>query len=122
MLSRRRCLGIVLAMPLLVSSISVGQAQVQLAQSCDSSIQFANNSGRTVNELYYNPTGNNNWGPDRLGSNVLRPGQTSNVRLQYARPYDFRMVWDNGQSSELRNVNICVVSRIVATNQGLRAQ
>lgn len=122
MLSRRLGLGLALAMPLLVSAIPAAQAQVQLAQSCDTSIQFVNNSSRTVMQLFYNPSRNSDWGPDRLGANVLRPNQTSNVRLQYAMPYDFRMVWDNGQSSELRNVNICVISRIVATNQGLRAQ
>ncbi len=89
--------------------------------ACDTSIRFVNNSSVTVLNLYYNPAGNPNWGPDRLGQNVLRPGATSNVRLSFARPYDFRVVWDNGRAAEIRNVNICRASQIVVTNAGLRA-
>lgn len=115
MLSRAMLLGVAAAMPLLMGRPAA-------AQGCNTSMQFVNNSGRTVAQLFYNPSGNPDWGPDRLGANVMRPGQHTQVRLQYARPYDFRMVWDNGQSSELRRVNVCAIGRIVATNQGLRAQ
>jgi hypothetical protein len=89
--------------------------------ACDTSIRFVNNSSATVFNLFYNPVGNPNWGPDRLGQNVLRPGATSSVRLSFARPYDFRVVWDNGRAAEIRNVNVCRASQIVVTNAGLRA-
>jgi hypothetical protein len=88
---------------------------------CDTSIRFENTSSLTVVNLYYNPAPVATWGPDRLGQNVLRPGATSNVRLSYARPYDFRVVWQNGRASELRGVDICRVSRVSMTNAGLRA-
>lgn len=41
--------------------------------------------------------------------------------MSYARPHDFRIVWENGRSSELRNVDVCRVSRVSITNAGLRA-
>lgn len=89
--------------------------------ACDTGTRFVNNSSATVFNLFYNPAGNPNWGPDRLGQNVLRPGATSNVRLSFARPYDFRVVWENGLAAELRNVDICRTSQIIITNAGLRA-
>lgn len=119
-LSRAAFLGLAAALTML--SAGPARAEIRTVQSCDTSMRFTNGSGRTVAQLFYNPTGNPNWGPDRLGQNVLRPGQSTSVRLQHARPYDFRMVWDNGQASELRNVNVCVIGEIVATNQGLRAR
>lgn len=88
---------------------------------CDTSIRFENTSSITVTNLYYNPGPVATWGPDRLGQNVLRPGAVSNARMSYARPYDFRIVWENGRSSELRNVDVCRVSRVSITNAGLRA-
>ena len=36
--------------------------------------------------------------------------------------YDFRVVWANGDTAELRRVNICQASEIVATNRGLEAR
>ena len=88
---------------------------------CDTSIRFVNNSSATVLQLYYNPSSITSWGPDRLGQNVLRPGQTTNVRLANAAPYDFRVVWENGRSSEIRQVNVCRAAQVVVTNAGLRA-
>lgn len=88
---------------------------------CDTSIRFVNNSNATVLQLFYNPSSITSWGPDRLGQNVLRPGQTTNVRLANAAPYDFRVVWENGRSSEIRQVNVCQAAQVVVTNGGLRA-
>ena len=88
---------------------------------CDTSIRFVNNSSVTVLQLFYNPSNISNWGPDRLGQNVLRPGQTSAVRLSNPGAYDFRVVWNNGRSAEIRQVNVCAASQIHITNAGLRA-
>jgi len=88
---------------------------------CDTSIRFVNNSNATVLQLFYNPSSISNWGPDRLGQNVLRPNQTTTVRLANAAPYDFRIVWANGRTSEIRQVNVCRAAQVVVTNAGLRA-
>lgn len=122
MLARAALLALAAAAPLLAFGAPPAEAQVQTIQACDTSVRFVNSSSRTVTQLFYNPSSTSSWGNDRLGSHVMRSGQGYNARLQHPVPYDFRVVWDNGQSSELRRVNICVVSQIVATNQGLRAQ
>ncbi len=88
---------------------------------CDTSLRIVNTSSVTVLNLHYNPGPVADWGPDRLGQNVLRPAAVLNVRLAQARPYDFRIVWENGRSSELRNVDICRATQISITQVGLRA-
>ncbi len=87
---------------------------------CDTSMRFVNNSSNTVLSLYYSHSSLSGWGPDRLGSNVMRPGQSSSVRLANAGNYDFRVVWDNGRTAEVRQVNVCRAGRITVTNAGLR--
>lgn len=87
---------------------------------CDTSMRFANNSSTTVLNLYYNPSSVSGWGPDRLGQNVLRPGQNTSVRLANPGNYDFRVVWDNGRAAEVRRVNVCHAGQISITNAGLR--
>jgi hypothetical protein len=87
---------------------------------CDTSMRFVNNSSNTVLSLHYSPSSVSGWGPDRLGQNVMRPGQSSAVRLANPGNYDFRVVWDNGRSAEVRQVNVCRAGQITVTNAGLR--
>lgn len=87
---------------------------------CDTSMRFVNNSSNTVFNLYYSHSSLSGWGPDRLGANVMRPGQSSSVRLANAGNYDFRVVWDNGRAAEVRQVNVCRAAQIIVTNAGLR--
>ena len=92
------------------------------AQSCDTSIEVVNNSGVQIDELYFNPTRITNWGNDRLGQNVLPPGRKASFRPGVGGNYDFRIVWSGGSAAEIRGVDICSVSRIVATRGQLSAE
>ena len=107
-----------LALPLLASLFAAG-AQ---AQSCDTQFTLINRSGETVNEFYYNPARNPNWGPDRLGEGVLANGRQRAYRPARGGSYDFRVVWEGGAEAEIRNINICETSNIVATRGGIRAE
>jgi hypothetical protein len=40
------------------------------------SIVLTNNSGHTVYRVYFSPSDQQDWGPDRLGSEILDPGET----------------------------------------------
>lgn len=120
MLGRAALLACALAAPLLSLGAAPAQAQVHLVQRCDTTMRFVNNSSNTVMQLFFNPSRIPSWGPDRLGANVLRPGQSFTMRLAHEEPYDFRIVWDNGGASEMRHTEICRISRIVVTNDGLR--
>lgn len=115
MISRAALLALAAAAPLL--AISPAQAQ-----RCDTNIRVVNNSSTTVTQIFYNPSGNPNWGQDRLGSQVLRPGQYVSFRLAYERPYDFRITWQGGGAAEMRHTNICQINSVVVTNDGLRVR
>jgi hypothetical protein len=117
MTSPARRLGLAALLSILTASLAPAEAQ---AQGCNTNIRFLNQTNRVVAQLFYNPSSNSNWGPDRLGANVMRPGQVYTVRLSQAAPYDFRFVLDNGYAAEARRVNVCAVSELIATAQGLR--
>jgi len=92
------------------------------APGCDTRFQVINRSSRTVLTLQYSHASLSSWGADQLGQNVLAPGQVWNARAANVGAYDFRITWVGGGAAELRNINICVASRIVVTNRGLYAE
>ncbi len=60
---------------------------------------------------------------DRLGDGVVTPGAQMAFRpAGNATRYDFRVVWANGENAEMRNVDICSTSQIVATQRGIEAR
>ena len=80
-----------------------------MAQS-DPSFRLNNNSGVTINEVYVSSANDNSWGVDRLGQNVLPPGQSIVVRLPQAQCMnDIRVVFVNGQANERRRVDTCQI-------------
>ena len=74
-----------------------------------------NVTGHVVVTLNVSPTSENEWGPDILGSHVLQPGQTAQVvfdRAEQQCNYDLRATYDDRDTSEMRNVNLCQVGTI----------
>lgn len=90
-------------------------------QVCDTSFRVMNNSSRVVHSLYFSHSSQGNWGADQLGASMLYPGRYVNYRANNPGAYDFRIVWNNGRTAEIRRVNLCVASQITVTNAGLRA-
>lgn len=72
--------------------------------------------------IYFNPSSNSNWGPNRLGGNVLHPRQSITFRLAHEANYDFRIAWDTTATAEMRQTDICRISAVVITNEGLRVR
>jgi hypothetical protein len=123
----RRFFGIALAG---LASLSLAACQqdprstvvaVPVQAACDTSFRVVNNSSATVSQLYFSHSSLRGWGNDQLGSSVLPPGRFVNYRAANTGNYDFRVVWSNGQASELRGVNVCRASQITVTNRGLLA-
>lgn len=79
------------------------------------SFNFANGSGVTIREVYVSLSSESAWGSDRLGANVLQPGQ----RLQVSLPatgvctVDMRVVYMDGRSAERRRVETCSINEFV---------
>ena len=83
------------------------------AAAANPSFNLVNNSGQTVRELFASPSTDQNWGPDRLGADVVTAGQTFPVRLPAGEcVYDVRVVYANGQSQERRRVNLCEITNL----------
>ncbi len=79
------------------------------------SFNFVNGTGLVIREVYVSLSSQSNWGPDRLGQNVLNPGQ----RLQVSLPagnvctVDMRVVYMDGRAFERRRVETCSVNDFV---------
>ena len=114
MLFRRTLPGLVLAA--LVAATGSASAQ------CDTRFTLRNTSGVQVNEFYFGSSRNPNWGPDRLGQNVLSSGRSMEFRTAQGGQQDFKVVWDNGDTAELKQVDICSTNEIVATRNGISAR
>jgi hypothetical protein len=74
-----------------------------------------NRTGHTVNILNVSPTSEDEWGPDILGSEVLRAGQTAAVTFDRAETqcnYDIRATYDDGDTTDMRGVNLCQVGTV----------
>lgn len=92
------------------------------AQQCDTRFQMVNQTNQPVREIYIDSSALPQYTVDRLGQNVLQPGQTFNVTPQQAGMYDVLVVMQNNARAELRQVDVCRISVINITNNGLQAQ
>ena len=97
------------------------QTVVVRERSCDTSFRVVNASSGTVERLFFSHASQNGWGNDQLGETVLPPGRATSYRAAHTGAYDFRVVWANGRSAELRRIDVCVASTITVTDGGLRA-
>ncbi len=109
---------IMLALPLLAATA----AAPAFAQGCDTRFSIANQSSAVVEQFYFGPSSNPNWGADQLGRNVLPQGRSLNYQAARGGMYDFKVIWSNGRTAEIRQVDICRASRITVTDRGLIAQ
>lgn len=86
-----------------------GQRPSQQQQQAGPSFVLRNDGSRAIREFYASSPQDNQWGPDRLGAEVVGPGQS--FRLQLPRGagcvQDLRAVFDDDSSAEQRNVDIC---------------
>jgi hypothetical protein len=79
-----------------------------------------NATGHVVVTLNVSPTTEDEWGPDILGSQVLQPGQTAQVvfdRAEQQCNYDIRATYDDHDTSDVRNVNLCQVGTVNLVDQ-----
>ncbi|WP_137180270.1 hypothetical protein [Roseomonas sp. AR75] len=91
--------------------LSLALAAPVAAQTSDPSFRLNNRSGVTINEVYVSSANDNAWGPDRLGQDVLQPGQTLIIRLPQGQCInDLRVVFANGQAHERRRVDTCQIT------------
>jgi len=82
------------------------------------SFNLVNQGRQTVMQVFASPTTDQNWGPDRLGSDTVAPGAVYPIRLPEGPClYDIRFVYDGGQPQERRNVNLCEITNVIVPLQ-----
>lgn len=81
----------------------------QQQQQAGPSFTLRNDGSRALREFYASPPSDSGWGDDRLGSEMVAPGQS--FRLQLPRGFgcvqDLRAVFEDDSAVERRGANIC---------------
>jgi hypothetical protein len=91
--------------------LTLGASAAAPAFAQDPSFRINNRTRSTINEVYVSSSRDNNWGSDRLGANVLNPGQSLLIRLPNGQCVnDIRVVYANGQPQEWRQQNTCSIT------------
>ena len=70
------------------------------------SYTFVNRTRWTIMQIYMQPSSDPNWGPDQLGSRVLSPGNSYTLRGLGPDDYDIKLVDEDGDVCERRNVPV----------------
>jgi hypothetical protein len=80
----------------------------------DPSFRLANATGAVIREVYASSARLSSWGPDRLGANVLAPGQSIYIALPPSMGCltDLRIVYMNGAVQDRRNFNSCSIGTL----------
>lgn len=90
-----------------------GHARAQQeAQGTDFFI--VNNGPRAIEQAFVSPTGDRNWGRDRLGRRVIAAGDSTLMRgtLPEGCQGDVRVVFEGGGQMERRNQNLCRINKM----------
>jgi hypothetical protein len=92
------------------------------AQQGDPDFVLVNNSSMTIVIMQASPVTDNNWGQDRLGNDVVAAGARYNVRLSSPGvcQWDVRVIYDNRQAEERRNINLCNTMELPFDGSGMR--
>lgn len=94
-----------------------------LALACSSAYAakfvISNESNWDIHRLYVSSSDASEWGEDQLEDDILQSGQTLTLSGVACDDYDVKMVDEDGDVCELRNVNMCGGEEWTITNETL---
>jgi serine protease Do len=82
----------------------------------DTAIDIVNGSPLMIHFLYISPTGSTDWGRDWLGADTaMKPGARGPVNpgRDAGCHYDLRVIYENKETEERRNQNLCEITEVV---------
>ena len=88
---------------------------------CDTNIRIVNASNRMVGRLYFQDAGLTSWGVDRLGQNVIQAGASTTLNTGTPGPLNFRIVYQDNRTAEIRAVNLCATRTLTIGNFAINA-
>lgn len=99
--------GFALAATILFPSVASAQAKQNFT--------LVNNTGYTISEVYVAPSKSDSWEEDILGRDVMPNATTFDIvfsRKEKTCMWDLKVIYDDGESAEWNNFNLCEVSSI----------
>lgn len=94
-----------------LSFLLAGAAQAQGRQD----FTLINRTGYQIDQVYVSSSRQNSWGPDVLGRGVLVNNGSVNITFPQKSSecmWDMRVVYNDGDRSEWRQLNLCRISRV----------
>jgi hypothetical protein len=85
--------------------VAVLAAVATVAYASDLVIQ--NQSTWDIHRIYLSSTDDKAWGPDQLEDDILHSGQSPTLHGIECDYYDIKLVDEDGDTCELRNVKLC---------------
>jgi hypothetical protein len=88
------------------------------AHAADRHVEIVNQTGMTLTKFYASNTGTRSWEEDILGRDTLADGETVMININDGTgvcKFDFKAVFENGQSLEKGNIDVCSVSSFTYT-------
>lgn len=83
------------------------------------SLTLYNESDWTIHHVRLSPSTSRRWGPDRLGDQVLGPGEYLTLSSIECDDYDLQVIDEDGDECILTEVEICEASEWRLTNKEL---
>lgn len=77
--------------------------------------ELVNRTGYQIDEVYVGPVNQSHWGEDVMGKDAIGDGESANITFNggsNACKWDIRVVYNDGDESEFRSVNLCSISRV----------
>lgn len=88
-------------------------ASTAASASEDRHVKIINETDHTMVRFYASNVAAKSWEEDILGDSTVRPGQDVRINIDDGSGhclYDFRAVFDDGQTLEKHNINVCEIS------------
>ncbi|MBK1657452.1 hypothetical protein [Paracraurococcus ruber] len=101
------------ALPVLLGAQAPAEATRVSNWAADPSFRLVNRHSQPMHQVYVSPTGQRDWGADRLGQEVLAPGRFARITLPAGRCVnDIRVIFADGRALERRQVDTCVLAQM----------
>ena len=98
-----------------IAAALVAAAIATAAYAAAQDFVIVNDTGRTLMTLNVSPTGEEEWGPDLLGEQVMEEGVTATVTFDVDDGrclWDLRASFEDGAVGDWRAIDLCEISTI----------
>ena len=95
-----------------------GEAAAPTGDQTNQNFTLTNNTGHVVTTLAVSPSNSDQWGPDILGRDVLNNGESAEVTFERGDSqcqWDIKATYDDGDTTDMRAVNLCTVGTVTLT-------